>query len=91
MIPLTSPLAEFGEREVLRQLRGRLPEGPGVKLGAGDDAAAVEIGPLALVTTDSLVEGVHFTRDTAPARLVGRKALTVNLSDLGAMGGRTPQ
>jgi len=87
LIPLTSTLAEFGERELLRHIRGRLPEGPGVKLGAGDDAAAVEIGPLALVTTDSLVEGVHFTRDTAPARLVGRKALTVNLSDLGAMGG----
>jgi thiamine-monophosphate kinase len=58
-----------------------------VVVGVGDDAAAVEAGPLALVTTDSLVEGVHFHRDSAPPRLVGRKVLTVNLSDIAAMGG----
>ena len=56
-------------------------------VGVGDDAAAVEIGPFALLTTDSLVEGVHFHRDAAPPRLLGRKALTVNLSDVAAMGG----
>jgi thiamine-monophosphate kinase len=87
LIPLTQTLAELGERGLLRHIRGRLPAGAGVKVGAGDDAAAVEIGPVALVTCDSLVEGVHFKRDSAPARLVGRKALTVNLSDVGAMGG----
>jgi thiamine-monophosphate kinase len=53
----------------------------------GDDAAAVEIGPVALVTADTLVEGVHFQRDATPPRLLGRKALSVNLSDIGAMGG----
>ena len=87
MTSLTQTLAELGERSLLRHIRARLPIGAGVRVGAGDDAAAVEIGPVALVTTDSLVEGVHFTRDGAPARLVGRKALTVNLSDIGAMGG----
>ena len=87
MIPATQTLAELGERGLLRHIRSRLPGGAGVKVGVGDDAAAVEIGPVALVTTDCLVEGVHFTRDSAPARLVGRKALTVNLSDIGAMGG----
>jgi thiamine-monophosphate kinase len=80
-------VAEIGERTLLRHLRGRIPLGPGVAAGVGDDAAAVETGPLTLITTDSLVEGVHFHRDWAPPRLLGRKALTVNLSDIGAMAG----
>jgi thiamine-monophosphate kinase len=56
-------------------------------VGIGDDAAAVETAPFSLVTTDSQVEGVHFERISAPPRLLGRKALTVNLSDIAAMGG----
>jgi thiamine-monophosphate kinase len=57
------------------------------RLGVGDDAALVRCPPgreLA-VTTDTLVEGVHFLHGTDPARL-GHKALAVNLSDLAAMG-----
>jgi thiamine-monophosphate kinase len=57
-----------------------------VLLGIGDDAAVVKPGegPLA-VTTDVLVEDVDFRSDADPRRL-GRKALTVNVSDLAAMG-----
>jgi thiamine-monophosphate kinase len=82
-----TPVGELGERALLRHLRSRIPTGPGVTVGVGDDAAAVETGPLTLVTTDCLVEGVHFLREWAPAVLVGRKALTVNLSDIAAMAG----
>lgn len=61
----------------------------GAKLGVGDDAAVVEpaVGHDLVVTTDTLVSGVHFFPDAEP-RALGHKALAVNLSDLAAMGAR---
>jgi len=87
LTPTEQTLAELGERRLLARIRDRVPAGDGVRLGVGDDAAVVELGRLAVVTTDSLVEGIHFRRVQAPARLVGRKALSVNLSDVAATGG----
>jgi thiamine-monophosphate kinase len=56
-------------------------------VGIGDDAAVLDIPPSMqlVVTTDTLVAGIHFANDTGPADL-GYKALAVNLSDLAAMG-----
>lgn len=56
-------------------------------MGIGDDCALVDTPPASLLTTDTLVEGIHFDRALTPARLLGRKALSVNLSDIGAMSG----
>ena len=56
-------------------------EAPGVRLGVGDDAALVQIGDReAILTTDLLVEGVHFRLDTISPRDLGYKAVVVNVS-----------
>jgi thiamine-monophosphate kinase len=56
--------------------------------GIGDDAAvaAVDRGTLEVLTTDALVEGVHFDRTFSTAADIGYKALAVNISDIAAMG-----
>jgi thiamine-monophosphate kinase len=61
-----------------------------VTIGVGDDAAVVvpERGTSIALTTDSLVEGVHFRREWTPAQAIGHKALATSLSDLAAMGAR---
>ncbi len=80
-------LGEFGLIELLRA--GRLPRGEGVRLGAGDDAALLEgtDGTLLALTTDMLVEGIHFDLSFTDRASLGYKALAVNLSDIAAMGG----
>ncbi len=58
-----------------------------VRLGIGDDAALLQVaaGEDLVLTTDALVEGVHFLPG-APAHSLGHRALAVNLSDIAAMG-----
>ncbi len=58
----------------------------GVVLGIGDDAAVLDDGTV--VSTDILVEGVHFDLARTTPRDVGHRAATANLSDLAAMGAR---
>lgn len=83
-------LSDTGEHGWIAALLRRLPpNGRGVLLGPGDDAAvlAAPRHPV-VVTTDSLVEGVHFRRAWLAPRALGRKAFRVNASDVAAMGGR---
>ncbi len=53
----------------------------------GDDGAILPSGPSWAVTTDQQIEGIHFPEDLAP-RLIAKRILAVNLSDLAAMGAR---
>jgi thiamine-monophosphate kinase len=77
----------MGEFELLALLRERLPAaGPQVRLGSGDDAAVTVPAGAVATSVDALVEGVHFRRETATLRQIGRKALSTALSDLAAMG-----
>jgi thiamine-monophosphate kinase len=83
---------DTGEFELIDRLRDILPDdvlnGPGIRLGIGDDAALVDVpaGASIVVTTDAMVEGVHFRLDWTDWRSLGHKLLAVNLSDLAAMG-----
>jgi thiamine-monophosphate kinase len=81
-------IGEFGFIERIR--RGCLIRPERVVRGIGDDAAAFRTDGrlLSLVTTDLLVERVHFLREAISGRDLGYKSLAVNLSDIAAMGGR---
>jgi len=82
-------LSELGEHALLARIRDRLPGPPAdVLVGIGDDAAVVAPArnEQAVLTTDALVEGVHFDRRWSTPVDIGHKALAVNLSDLAAMG-----
>lgn len=65
-------------------------ESGGLVAGIGDDCAIVKppAGEELLLTTDFLIEGVHFLRSTATGADAGWKALARGLSDIAAMGGR---
>ena len=82
-------VGEFGLIERIERL-ARSGSRAQVVLGIGDDAALLRPrrGEDLVVSSDSLVEGVHFRWSTQAATAVGERALLVNLSDLAAMGAR---
>ena len=77
-----------GELDLLQWIHGRLGRrGGAIVVDSGDDAAVLRVGrERVLFKVDSVVEGVHFRRDTPPEK-IGYKALARPLSDIAAMGG----
>jgi thiamine-monophosphate kinase len=81
-------LSQVGEFGLIERIRKATPRGRGVRLGIGDDAAWVECKKNSLlVTSDLLIEGVHFNLQWISFYNLGYKTLAINLSDLAAMGG----
>ena len=80
-------LRDLGEFPFLRRLRDRLPTDHRVLLGVGDDCAAVTLPGTTVLTTDAMVEGVHFRPEWTTLTTLGEKAFAINASDIIAMGG----
>ena len=88
-------LSSLGEFGLIRQLEKAVEINNKETLkGIGDDAAVVNLNNdenVQLITTDMLLEGVHFDLVYCPLKHLGYKAVVVNLSDIYAMNGQPKQ
>ncbi len=85
----TTTLSELGEFGLIRKLTEDIVlRHQGSRKGVGDDAAVIDHkGFLTLVTTDLLLEGIHFDLTYVPMKHLGYKSVVVNVSDIYAMNG----
>ena len=84
-------LGEFGLIEKLT--KEAILKNPSSIIGVGDDAAEIELSSKEsmLISSDMLVEGVHFNLSYVPLKSLGFKAVSVNVSDIFAMNGKPEQ
>lgn len=86
-------ISEYGEFGLIKHLtEGIKPMQPSTKKGVGDDCAVMDFGTKkVLMTTDMLLEGIHFNLEYVPLKHLGYKAAVVNFSDIYAMNGTPTQ
>ncbi|MFH1962708.1 MAG: thiamine-phosphate kinase [bacterium] len=86
---MSSQLLDIGEIGLIKHLTANESYTPEILVGVGDDAAVIKpsADKLLLMTTDMLVENVHFTLSTITPYQLGWKSMAVNMSDIAAMGG----
>ena len=83
-------LGEFGLIDRIK--KGAVKYNDSTKFGIGDDAAVIDNGDsFTLVSTDMLLEGVHFDLTYTPLKHLGYKAVAINVSDIAAMNGTPKQ
>lgn len=82
-------LKEIGEFGLIQKLRSQVRHhSKGIKVGIGDDCAVIAGSKEdLLVTSDILIENIHFDLNYFTPKMIGKKAVAVNLSDIAAMGG----
>jgi thiamine-monophosphate kinase len=82
-------LRGIGEFGLIHRIRKWINSSdPALIQGIGDDVAVIETGTkVLLVTTDILIEGIHFDLSWMDPYRLGKKSLAVNLSDIASMGG----
>jgi len=87
-----TPISNFGKFGLIEHLtKNIVPKNKSTVLGTGDDSAVVENGSyLTLVSTDLLLEGIHFNLTYTPFKHLGYKAVIRGISDIYAMNG-TPE
>ena len=91
---MRTEISKLGEFGLIRRLtEGIEPQNPSTNYGVGDDAAVLSYPAEKeiLVTTDLLLEGVHFDLTYVPLKHLGYKAAVVNFSDIYAMNGEPKQ
>ncbi len=83
-------LGEFG---LIDRIKSKFTNtNPDTIKGIGDDAAVIDVGnKYMLLSTDMLMEGIHFDLSYSPLRHLGYKAVAVNVSDIAAMNGIATQ
>ena len=88
-----SEISQLGEFGLIDRIREKFTLVNATSLtGIGDDAAVIEGGDEnILVSTDMLVEGIHFDLSYTPIHHLGYKAIAVNVSDIAAMNGKAEQ
>ena len=80
-------IGELGEFGLIAAMAARMPAAPDAIVGIGDDAAVLRVpDSRVVVSTDLLVEGLHFRRDWSGPTDIGGKAAAQNLADVAAMG-----
>ncbi len=87
---MRTSIATLGEFGLIRHLTGNMPlRNASTRYGVGDDAAVLSYpaGKEVLVTTDLLLEGIHFDLTYVPLKHLGYKSAVVNFSDIYAMNG----
>lgn len=86
-------ISKYGEFGLIKHLTKDLKHvQPSTKKGVGDDCAVMDFGSKrVLMTTDMLLEGIHFNLEYVPLKHLGYKAAVVNFSDIYAMNGTPTQ